>query len=280
LSAGSKNRYFGFAAAALLAAGYAGGAESSNSVTRIIREAENLSSEQDRAGAANLILRQLKKTSAPKEARVLKEKLQFFTRYFYSEKGFQSYLVGKELFEKKNYRDALDKFSEADELEKDNVDVLHFMALTQLALGRADMAEGANKRALQMIPFDPELTRNLLAIQVAQEKWTEAVKTSDTLIKEHADGEAQSLKDRGLALLKVELKADARKYLELALAKDKAFPEPYYWLADLKEAAKETAETRKLLTKYVELCKDKVNLKYIREPNACIHLPEAEKKLK
>jgi tetratricopeptide (TPR) repeat protein len=276
LNAANRKRYFFSVAAGVAVVVLTGASEKGSSIQRVVREAENLSANQDRQGATNLIVRQLKKTAASEDLKFLKEKLHFFSRYFYTEKGFQAYLVGKELFDKKKFSDALDKFMEADELEKDNVDVLHYLTLNQLALGKPDLAEATNKRAMLMCPGDLDLTRNQLTIQVALEKWTEALKTAEVLMRDYGDSAAQTLKDRGLALLKLESKAEARRYFEQAQQKDRGFPEPYYWLSTLKE----NIEAQKFLTKYVELCKDRLNLKYTREPNLCLYAAEAEKKLK
>ncbi len=244
------------------------------SLQRVIREAENLSLNHDRLLASNVLQRNLKKASKA-DFKILREKLLQLSKLFYTDEGFRAYLVGKELFAQQKYADALEKLLEADELEKGNTDVLHLLIMTRVQLKKTAQALVDQKRALQMCPLDIELQKDYLLILVAQEKWKEVVEQADVLIKEYNDSSVQTYKDRGQALYEQDHKTEGKKALELAAHKDPRFPETYYYLSHLKEKV----EAQKLLTKYVNLCKDKSSMRYEREPNLCSKQTEAEKSL-
>jgi tetratricopeptide (TPR) repeat protein len=252
------------------------------SLQRIIHEAENLSLNKDRLLACGVLWRNAKKANRD-DAKTLKEKLFQLSRYYYTDKGFQAFLAGKDAFQKQKYQDALDKFLEADDLEAGNVEVLHYLTLTQLWLKKTSQAEATNKRAVQMCPIDIEIQKDVLGVQLAEELWTEEAATGASLVKESGDASAQTFQGWGIALLKTDLKNEAKKVLEQAVQKDPRLPETYYWLA----YAKDEPEAVKLLTKYVELCKNRISPQgqaqvsapqSEREFNFCSHLGEAEKK--
>ena len=251
-------------------------------VDRAIKEAESLSLVQDRMMASQVLLRNIRKLSKA-EAKPLKEKLMTLSRYFYTDRGFQAYLSGKDFFEKKKYPDAVDKLTEADDLEKSNVDVLHLLTLSNLKLQKYEAAETTAARAAQVCPVDLELVRDQLATFVGGEKWVEAQKIVDLLTTDFEDGSAQTLKDRGLVTLKLEAKGEdpdlakeeARRLFEKAHQRDPKFPEALYWLASLSSPA----ESVKLLTKYLDLCKNKTSLHYDRESMLCAKEAEVQKKI-
>src|SRR5258708_26507516 len=128
------------------------------SLQRSIHEAENLSLNRDRTLACGVLWRNIKKANKA-DGKILKDKLIQLSRYYYTDKGFQAFLVGKEAFQKQKYQDALEKFLEADELEAGIIEVLHYLTLTQLWLKKSSQAEGTNKRAVQMCPIDLEIQK-------------------------------------------------------------------------------------------------------------------------
>src|ERR1700679_718276 len=119
---------------------------------RAIRESENLSLLKDRLPACTALIRTIKRANK-EDAKILRDKLNQLSRYFYTDKGFQDYLLGKDLFEKEKFADSLDKLTEAEELEKGNIDVLHYLELSQLWLKKGALADATNKKALQINPF-------------------------------------------------------------------------------------------------------------------------------
>jgi tetratricopeptide (TPR) repeat protein len=239
---------------------------------RAIHDAENLSLLKDREPACLVLIRAIKKAT-DEDSKVLKDKLSQLAKYFYTDKGFQDYLEGKDLFEKQRFSEALEKFNESEELEKGNSDVLHYLELTNLWLKSPSVALAESKKALQINPYDVETIKDELAIWVALENWSEAIKVSQSLSKDFADSSLYTLYGSGRALLSEEDKSEGEKRLELALTKDPALPEPYYFLS-LKD---DSAESTKLLNKYLELCKAKNRKAFDRVPEACSHLTEAEK---
>ena len=240
---------------------------------RAIREAENLSLLKDRLPACTALIRTIKKAT-PVETPILREKLSQLAKYFYTDKGYQDSILGKEFFEKQKFTDAIEKLNEADDLEKGNTEVLHYLALSQLWLKKGALADATNKRALQINPFDVDVLRDQLAILAGQENWEEAVRVGQSLAKDFNDTTAQTLYFLSLGFLKTGAQTDGEKLMNEVLAKDATLPEPYYWLVSKETSSKEAT---RLMAKYVELCSLKAPKVFERDPTTCIHLDEAKK---
>ena len=71
-------------------------------------------------------------------------------------------LLVLKLYLKLKFSDSTDKFLEADELEKGNIDVLHWLALSYLQSQKTSFADSVIKRGLQINPADLELQRDEL----------------------------------------------------------------------------------------------------------------------
>jgi tetratricopeptide (TPR) repeat protein len=269
-------------AALILSSSVSTASSPSIEVKKAIKEAENLSVNQDRLLASSVLLRNLKKVTNKNDVQALREKLTSLTRVFYNDNGFEAYESGKEFFEKQKISDSVDKLLEADEIEKGNVDVLHLLTLSYLQLQKYALADNINKRALELCPFDLELKRDALAVLVAFEKWSLVQEAVAGLTKEFGDTSAQTLKEKGLAYLKLELKPEASKAFSAAILKDPNFPEPYFYLATLPEPSTEGIDptAKKNFQRYVELCSSKTLARYDREINHCTNLKEAEKRVK
>jgi tetratricopeptide (TPR) repeat protein len=236
--------------------------------SRAIRESENLSLLKDRLPACTVLIRTIKKANKD-EVRILRDKLNQLSRYFYTDKGFQDYLLGKELFEKQKFSDALDKLTEAEDLEKGNIDVLHYLELSQLWLKRGALADLTNKKALQINPFDMDVLRDELAILIDGATWAEAEKVGDILRGEE-DSSPLTLFWTGLAKVKLNNRRDGEKLENVALTKDPTMPEIYFALA---------SDSTKFMSKYIELCTSKAVRFIDRDPNSCTHLSEARAEL-
>jgi tetratricopeptide (TPR) repeat protein len=250
------------------------GAEKSLSpqAARAIRESENLSLLKDRLPACTALIRTIKKANK-EEAKILRDKLSQLSRYFYTDKGFQAYLLGKELFEKENFIDSVDNFTEAEELEKGNIDVLHYLELSQLWLKKIALADATNKKALQINPYDLDILKDELSIYIAAQDWTNALKVGESLLNENNDSSALTFFWTGLSKVKLEDMTEGVKLENQALLKDAAIPEIYFALASNNP---EAASNIKLMTKYIELCTSKT-LRFIeRDPDSCLHLAEAQ----
>jgi hypothetical protein len=258
-----------------------GASKPSGEVKKAIKEAENLSLNQDRVLASGVLLRNLKKATDPKDIKILKDKLIALSRVFYTDSGFEAYQDGKELFEKQKFTDSIEKFLESDETEKGNVEVLHALTLAYLQAQKPYLSENINKRALELCPIKLEIKQDTLDILIGEEKWKDALAAADELIKNFSDTSVQSLKEKGLSQIKLGSTQDGIKTLEAANAKDPKFPETYFLLAlqkgDTEEGIK---ESQKLLKRYIELCSAKSSVIYEREINYCTNLKEAEKRIK
>ena len=244
-------------------------------VNKAIKEAENLLLNQDRILACTVLQRNLKKSLNKEEQRVLREKLSALSKVFFTDSGFEAFASGKDLFSKRKFPEAIEKFVESDESEKGNSDVLHYLTLSYLQSHKLALAEGTNKSALEINPVDIDLNRDNLDVLIKTEKWQAALLTSDLLLKNFADGSASSYEARGIAQLNLGLKSDAVKSFEQAILKNPNSPEVYFLLSGLKEKPAST----KLLAKYVEICKGKEPARQIREFSFCVNQNEAEKKL-
>lgn len=274
MSAGSKLTVFFLA---LILGGRALSAEKKGptpQTQRAIREAENLSLLKDRLQACTALIRAIKKTTVPNEVHMLNEKLSQLSKYFYTDKGFQDYLLGKDFFEKQKFNDALEKLSEADDLEKGNVDVLHYLELSQLWLKKTPLAEATNKKAMQINPFDIEILRDQLAIFINIENWEEALASSQNLKRDYSDQTALTQYFFALAQLKGGAQIDGEKSMTEVMAKDSSLPEPYFWLGSTESPPKEVT---RLMSKYFELCNMKALRFFERDPLSCSHLEEAKK---
>lgn len=232
---------------------------------RAIKEAENLTLLQDRLQACTGLFKAYKK-AAKEDQLTIKERLFYFSKNFYTEKGFNLYLSGKELFEAAKYKEAAEKFAEADELEKHNIEVSHFLALAWLWQKKFKLATEANTQGLLINPLDDELVRDKLALDIAEENWETALETLGTL--EHLIGGSAALSGqdiyfKALTLSNLKKKEEAKNLLLGTINKDKMYPESHLLLHELIADKMD----KKHVMKYVELCKSK-KLNF-RDPALC-----------
>lgn len=236
---------------------------------RVLKEAENFTLLQDRASACGVIYKAYKKSSGSSAAQ-LKEKLFYFSKYFYTEKGLQNYSEGKELFAKEKYAEAQEKFAEADEVEKNNVDVLRKLALSNMWNKKQRLALENNAKARLINPLDTELVRDKLAIEFNGGEWKDALVTVEQLKAIYKDTTALTQYMKAVALLKTDQKEAAEEAFKSARSKDKKYPEIFYWLSEQEE---ESALKQKLLLKYAELCKNKKLIQNERDMSLCTRAP-------
>lgn len=249
----------------------------SSQTQRAIKEAENLSLLKDRLPACAVLARALKKSNSHEE-KLLREKLNQLSKYFFTDKGFQDYLLGKELFEKQKFSDSLERLIEADEVEKGNIDVLHYMVLDYLWLKNGALAETTSKRAQQINPIDAEAIRDEQGVLVLNEDWEGAKKIGSQLNKDLGDFSGPTLYFLGLSDLKLGSKEEGEKILLQSIGKERIVPEAYFWLSQQDLKSEDDLEKQKFISKYLVLCKNKVGTLLIeRDPSVCSHYAEAEK---
>lgn len=230
---------------------------------KAIKEAENLTILQDRFSACNTLYKAYKKATNF-EKKELRERLFYFSKNYYTDKGFQFFLDGKELFLKEKFAEAKDKLLEADTLEKSNTEILYYLSLSYLWQKKYTEAQEATQRGLQINPLDLELRRNQLAIEVASKSWKEAIDTAEELQADFNDNSFVVSYFKTVALSHAaKSKVDASKLLEGLILKDKKYPETYYYLSEVSEKELRPG----LLKKYNELCKKKP--KNVRDVNLC-----------
>jgi hypothetical protein len=238
--------------------------ESKPNVKKFLKEAENLTLIQDRLMACTTLYKVHKKFQGA-EAKQIKDKLFYLASYFYTDKGLQDYLVGKEFFENEKYQEASEKLVDSDNLEKGNTDVLHYLTLSYLWLKNGKLAEESNLKALQINPLNAELLRDKLIVLVVNEKWKETYDAAQELIKFYSDNQVVTQTYKAVALIKTSKKDDAKIILEGLVGVDGTYPEVYYWLSQISEG--KIADG--YLQKYNDQCKNKKVTKNQRDVNLC-----------
>ncbi len=239
----------------------------SSKASQAVKKAENSTLVQDRLLACYTLFEAHRKSKGA-DAAFLKERLFYFSKNYYSDKGFQNFLVGKDFLEKEKYQEAVDKFTEADETEKSNTEVLHNLSLALFWTKKIKLAVEANVRALQINPLDDELSRDKLALEIASDSWAEALVTADAMV---SSGSANALDYyfRGIAAMKLGKLDEAKKNFDTSIGKDKSYAEAYYYMNELQASS---LDDQKLILKYNELCKTKkINL---RDPSLCSRAKE------
>ncbi|MBK9293727.1 MAG: hypothetical protein IPM57_04665 [Oligoflexia bacterium] len=223
---------------------------------RAVKEAENLTLIQDRAQACSTLLKAYTKTANKAYKKIFKEKLFYFASNFYSEKGFQLYLRGKEHFAKKNYSEAIDSFNEADAYEKSNTEILNFLTLSYLGAGKFSEAQSAIKTVKTINPLSAAHHINQSRLYYAQEEWGQLLEALEAQQKEGFKATQEQAFFKLVAQVKA-LKADAAlKQLEAGLSRFKKYPDIYYFISEYLTGEKKD----NAIKEYNQLCK-KQNLR-------------------
>jgi tetratricopeptide (TPR) repeat protein len=241
----------------------------------IISKAKNLSLQKDRLQATKILIRaaQKERGSAKKE---LIQTLQELSELFYTEKGQQLFELGQSL-KFTALSTSIERYQEALQLEPSNVEVLRALTRAHLTLGACERSLEFSQMLLDSNPFDEEHT--LLRLQSIF-CGNQVAATKETL--ETADVKRVELKIyfdmmRAQALITEEKLTSAEQLLEKIVLQDKAYPESFLLLANLKKRQKK--DFLEPAKKYLDLCKGlnpQTRTKYRFEPRLCTEEKKVE----
>jgi tetratricopeptide (TPR) repeat protein len=248
----------------------------------IIRKAQNLSLQKDRAQAISLLVGAMKKESKKNISaqREIAETLSQAAQVFYSDKTQQLYELALSV-QASDLSAALAKLQEASRLEPDNVSIE--IALARLLVASSDCGGAANRlNKFQDLFFAVEELR-LLSSQISL--------CQGRTDKHPATKSPADQKNSGLAvfwqaieienLLKLGNAAKALEDAEGLHKSEPQFPEAVYWIwrseLELKRRPEKSAQ------KYLNLCKtltSRQRRQYLQEPLLCRRTVEVETFLK
>ncbi len=251
---------------------------------RLIKDSENLSLIQDRAQACAVLIRAVKSGKFDNEtAAKLLEKNKKLARLFYTDQGFQSFLTGQSFFDQGKYKEALEHFRESIDSEKNNLSLLLGQIDSYLKLKNTSAAGQVSLEAEALSPFDPDVVSAKVQVLEARENWEPLFAVH--LSKIPQPKRAETFKSFGVAALKLGKMVEAEKLFLDALALDRDYPEPHYWLGVMKEKEMGKSEFSQYKTRCAQLkLEDQASAKaaqkkYSKENDLCGFLEEVKKAL-
>lgn len=220
----------------------------------LILKAQNLSLQQDRLQASQVLIRGMERE--PKASVAFKEmarSLEDLTSVFYTEKAQSFASTGDSLAEEKP-KEAVDSYLEALKSEDANVSILKSLARTYLRIDECDKAEARVKNAEDMNPYSPEI--KLLRIQtlLCQKKFDELSQRLDRADTGEFAGVEKYLSGVKIneAIREKDLKR-ARAELGEWETKAPGYPEIHFWKWELSKLGNGPGD-RAEASKYVQSC--------------------------
>lgn len=220
----------------------------------LILKAQNLTLQQDRLQASQVLIRGLQREAKDSVAyRELARSLEDLTSVFYTEKA-QNAFAGGEAVQDQKPREAVDRFLEALKTEDRNVAILKALARAYLRLEECEKAEPIVKQSEEVNPYSSEV--RLLRLQVL-----DCQKNYDGLaVRLAAIGtELEAIEPflKGLQIGGLVRKKDfkkARAFLSSWESSAPDYPEVYYWKWEL---TRQTGSAdRASAVKYSQLCQN------------------------
>ena len=250
-----------------------------NTNQAVIQGARDKALERDRKGAMEDIVKALKKERRGSSSyNELQKNLDDIGEMFFTDKALQLFEAGRAVLFSAPIQ-TIEKSKEALALEPDHQLVQKNMALAQLYLGEAAKALAIAETMEQSNP----LSRSVLALKLQSLVLLKKQEEFVALLKVY---ETQSTSDPVIELARAKISClddkwrPALTFAERAKALDPNFPEPYLWIAKIKQKLEEPYQPA--LKRYVEICQ-KVNeaqqRKYEMEPSLCKEKATAEKQL-
>ncbi len=245
----------------------------------IIARAQQLSLQQARSEAQQMLLTGIQKEKDLKGRAALITTLKKLSEIFYTDKAQKLYEQGNVLIRQKP-AEAMKAFKAVLEIEPKNTKVLTTLGRTYLLLGQCKDSLETSHVLDGLNPFNNE--NFLLQIQARTclqdfESLEKDIEEKD--VREPAIGLHLNLALAQMHYFKGEL-GESFKYLQRAEKISEAFPENYYWenqiLEKLNKPATESAK------KYVKLCKTLARsdwAKFEYEPRMCQEYKSIEAKL-
>lgn len=220
----------------------------------LIQKAQNLTLQQDRLQASQVLIRGIQResrNSAPYKELV--KALEELSSVFYTEKAQNLFATAESLVAQKP-REAIDSYFEAYKAEDRNVTILKALARAHLRLDECDKADARVKIGEEVNPYSEEI--RLLRLQtLACQKNFEMLSTR--LSARDADSDSTEKFVRGLQVLDLLRRKETKKAKGLLVAWEAQapdYPEVHYWKWRF---GKETlTPDRAAAAKYVHLCQN------------------------
>lgn len=236
----------------------------------IIQKAQNLTLQQDRTQATQVLVRVIQSEAYNKKAQEeLKKTLTNISTMFYAEKTQKLYEYAKSLL-RETPQEATEKFNEAIKAEPDNILILLWMTRLSLFLGKCEDANTTVTKALETNPYYPQL-------QLADLQVKACLQTAEPLNK--AASEYKNLETIYPLYFHLVLAQkffiqkqypQAAYHINKAKETDKDFPEVYFWESQILE--KQEMPFKEAASRYIRSCKIIAKtdyLKYELEPRLC-----------
>jgi tetratricopeptide (TPR) repeat protein len=247
----------------------------------IIQKAQNLTLQQNRLQAAQVLVRVIQSENYNKKAQdELKKTLNDISTLFYTEKTQKLFEYAKSLL-RESEAEALAKFNEALKLEPGNILILLWSARLSLFTGKCEDANQKALRGLEINPYYDQL--QLLELQAKA-----CLQNSDELDKavaryKHLET-VYPLFYHMILTQKFFIQKQypqAGYHIERAKQIDREFPEIYYW--EIQTLSKQEVSAREAASRYIRTCKtiSKADyLKYELEPRLCKEFKAVESEYK
>lgn len=223
-----------------------------------IDRAQKLLLEQDRRGAAAILVQQIQNSKADEERMRLLSSLDRVARYFLTDKGQKLYEFAQSIHEKSPAL-AMGRLREIEGVEKQNILVLRAIALLEIGSQACASARQTVVEALGVHPYASDL------LLVEQQALICAGQQELALMEQkkiQGTGVPFTFAEQALwdvlaaqSHLHLEQRQQAREALIRAERSAKEYPEIYYWRWRLAQVEGQSGESEALT--YVSLCKSK-----------------------
>ncbi len=220
----------------------------------LILKAQNLSLQQDRLQASQVLVRGLQRESRHSQAfKELSRALDELTGVFYTEKAQNAFAAAESLAESKP-RDAIDSYNEALKIEDRNVTVLKALSRVHLRLDECDRAESRVKLAEDTNPFSGEIKLLRLQVLACQKNFDELASRLQS-----AEGDLEDLKKFTHAMrvqehLKTKDVRKARTEIAEWETRMPDYPEIFFWRWEISKIAGSPDRTD--AARYLQLCQN------------------------
>ena len=236
----------------------------------IIQKAQNLTLQQDRLQASQVLVRVIKSETYNKKAQEeLKKTLNDISTIFYTEKTQKLYEYAKSLL-RESPQESLDKITEALKAEPNNILSLLWSARLSLFLGKCEDANLSTTKALEINPFYPQLQLADLQVKACLQNSEQMNKAASEY--KHLETTYPLYYHMALAQKFFVQKQypQATYHIDRAKQIDKEFPEIYFWESQILE--KQELPIIDAASRYVRSCKTITKADYFKydlEPRLC-----------
>jgi len=236
----------------------------------IIQKAQNLTLQQDRLQASQVLVRVINSEGYNKKAQEeLKKTLNDISTLFYTEKTQRLFEYAKSLL-RESQQESSEKFKEAIKAEPDNILVLLWTARLAMISGKCDEASTSVTKALEINPFYAPLQLTDLQVKAC----LQVIEPLNKAVSDNKALETQYPLYFNMILVQKfftqKQYPEATYHIEKAKQIDKEFPEIYYWESQILE--KQELGFKDSASRYIRSCKtiSKADyFKYELEPRLC-----------